>query len=257
MQRIDKLKEMLAQLRDPEKGCQWCRQQNLKSISHYTIEEAYELMAAIDDGNLSEIEDELADLLFQLLFYCQIGEETGDFSLEIIAQRLIEKNIRRNPHVFGNQTLETLEDIAKQWQAIKQQEQQQKASNTSLFQAIPNALPPIEKSKKLLRQATQLGFEWPTIETAIDKLDSEVAELRHAVQQQQKVDIASEIGDMLFCCINIANRLDIDPEMALNACNKKFMQRLDYIDQQLDHDWSYSNLDEMIQLWDAAKKKEK
>lgn len=229
------LLEVMRCLRDPESGCPWDLKQTLTSLIPYTIEEAYEVAAALTEGNLAAIKDELGDLLFQVVFYTQLTQEQGDFSFDEVAAQTADKLIRRHPHVFGDETKQTDAEIKAQWEAIKQQERAEKGDVESVFQGIPDNLPAILQAQKLQKRAATVGFDWPTIEPVIDKIREEIAEVEAELDadhlNQQALE--DEIGDVLFAVVNLARHAQVNPENALRRTNVKFKRRFQAIEKRL------------------------
>ena len=264
---IERLLGIMAALRDPERGCPWDRKQTFATIAPYTIEEAYEVADAIERGSMDDLKDELGDLLLQVVYHARMAEEEGAFAFPDVAEAISAKMIRRHPHVFG----EGLGDGgAHQWEAIKKQEREAKeaengpAPPSSLFGDVPAGLPSLAKSQKLQRRAARMGFDWPSIEPILAKVDEELAELRAEIESapapgkdQRQFE---EFGDLLFVMVNLGLRLGIDAEAALRAANTKFTRRMDSMAAQArknGQSLETMTLDEMNVLWDRAKDREK
>jgi ATP diphosphatase len=237
---LSQLLTVMRQLRDPDHGCDWDRKQTLKSLTAYTLEEVYEVIDAVERGDFLQLRDELGDLLFQVVFYAQIANEEGRFNFNDVAQAVAEKLLHRHPHVFPDGTMqsfgsETLaldaETVAIRWEQIKNLERELKASRTpsgtvpSVLDDVPGTLPAMERGRKLQKRAASLGFDWQDPQPVLAKLREEIAELEVEMRRQDKEGMQAEFGDVLFSCVNLARHLDIDPETALRAANRKFEQR--------------------------------
>lgn len=229
------LLEVMQRLRDPESGCPWDLQQTLTSLIPYTIEEAYEVAAALTEGNLDEIKDELGDLLFQVVFYTQLTSEQGQFTFDQVAQQTADKLIRRHPHVFAESSAQSDAEIKAQWEQIKQQERAAKGETASVFNGIPDNLPSILTAQKLQKRAASVGFDWDNIVPVLAKVREELAEVEHELNAQRldKEALADEIGDVLFAVVNLARHAQVNPEHALRRTNYKFKQRFQAIEQRL------------------------
>jgi MazG family protein len=245
----------MARLRDPERGCPWDLQQTFATIAPYTIEEAYEVADAIERGNLDDLRGELGDLLFQVVFHSQMANERGAFNFDSVVTAICEKMEQRHPHVFGAARIEDADAQNIAWEEHKKRERL--ARGESVLGNVPVALPALTRASKLGKRAAQVGFEWPDITGAIDKVEEEVAELRAEVQSGAvKSAVAQEIGDLLFSLVNVCRYLQIDPEAALRSTNAKFERRFGYVEQQLQQQGrspEEASLEEMDRLWEEAK----
>ena len=253
---VAELTEVMRRLRDPEGGCPWDLKQSFESLLPYTIEETYEVVDAIQSGDMAAIKDELGDLLFQVVFYAQLAKEQGDFVFDDIAAHTANKLISRHPHVFGSDAERNLSDaeIKAQWEQIKQQERTEKNARGSVFDDIPSQLPSILKAAKLQKRAASVGFDWPEAEPVYDKIEEEIQEVKEATDQAH---IEEEIGDLLFAVVNLARHKQVNPEAALQRANEKFKSRFQNIEQRLrerDKHPTDCNLDELEALWQQAKK---
>lgn len=253
------LVEVMRCLRHPESGCPWDLKQTLTSLIPYTIEEAYEVAAALTEGDMNAIKDELGDLLFQVVFYTQLTSEDGQFSFDEVAAQTADKLIRRHPHVFGDTTAQTDAEIKAQWEAIKQQERIEKGENLSVFQGIPDNLPAILQAQKLQKRAANVGFDWPTIGPVLDKIQEEISEVK-AELAAETVDpqaLESEIGDVLFAVVNLARHAQVNPEHALRRTNLKFKKRFQAIEKrlaELGKSAQELDLDELEAYWQEVKR---
>lgn len=260
---ILRLRRIMQQLRDPEHGCPWDREQSFQTIAPYTIEEAYEVVEAIEQGDLAQLRDELGDLLFQVVFYTQMAEEIGAFDFDEVTTAVADKMIRRHPHVFGSDDVADAEAQSRSWEEIKAGERQQGAGKEALsaLDGVGVGLPGLTRAVKLQRRAARVGFDWGSIDPVFDKLDEEIGELRHEVRQGEDADrMEEELGDLLFVAANLARHLRIDPETALRGANAKFERRFRYIEQALAAQGRTPEdalLEEMDALWNAAKAAER
>ena len=260
--RIDDLLSIMARLRSPDGGCPWDIEQDFATIAPYTIEEAYEVADAIERADMSDLRDELGDLLFQVVFHAQMAKEADQFTFDDVAQSICEKMIRRHPHVFGNLEQKSAGAVQGQWEAIKAEERAAKGnpSNESILDDVPLALPALTRALKLQKRAASVGFDWPDIANVVDKLNEEMLELSQELAKGGDKDrLEDEFGDILFVYANLARHLKIDPEAALRRTNAKFRRRFGYIEKTLAADGrtpDQSNLEEMDALWNAAKLEE-
>lgn len=266
---ISTLLAIMARLRDPVAGCPWDRAQSFASIAPYTLEEAYEVADAIERGELNDLRDELGDLLFQVVFHARMAEEQQAFAFNDVVQAICDKMTRRHPHVFGQEKVDTAEQQTLAWETHKQQERVAKQSATSnavmsatpsVLDDVPVALPALTRAAKLGKRAARVGFEWPDVQGAIDKLGEEVDELRAAVNDTSVAHIEDELGDVLFCVVNICRHLQIDPETALRKTNHKFERRFRHVErrfQEQQRNMTGAPLAEMDRYWDEAKQLER
>jgi len=275
MSGIQRLLEIMARLRDPQRGCPWDLQQNFKTIAPYTIEEAYEVADAIEREDLPSLRDELGDLLFQVVFHSQMAKEQGAFDFEAVAQAICEKMERRHPHVFANASIADAEAQSVAWEEQKRREREQKQNSQepSVLDDVPVALPALTRANKLGKRAAQVGFEWSDVHGAIEKLDEEIAEFKAEVRsnaclqadtttegRHQHERLAAELGDVLFCVVNVCRYLKIDPEQALKRTNASFERRFRYVERGLARQGKTpgeATLSEMDRLWDEGKAQER
>lgn len=241
MSDLGRLVAIMKRLRDPKRGCEWDLQQTFATIAPYTIEEAYEVVDAIDHGDMEVLEDELGDLQLQVVFHAQMAEELGHFTLDDIIGRVCDKLERRHPHIFGG-TAET-----PGWDAIKAAERQEKQHESAL-DGVALALPALDRASKLQLRAARTGFDWPDSSGPRAKIDEELEELDRESDVRRQED---ELGDLLFAVVNLARHLKIDPEEALRKANRKFESRFRTIEKTPGFEWM--SLDGMEQLWRAAK----
>ena len=257
VEQLQKIISIMAKLRDPDNGCPWDVQQDFASIAPYTIEEAYEVADAIESGDRAALCDELGDLLLQVVFHAQIAEEEGCFTLADVARSICDKMIKRHPHVFGDKKAPDVDQLRQLWENIKKAERTTKGQNNVLAN-IPIGMPPMQRAVKLQKRAASVGFDWPEIEQIIDKMHEEAAELTAELETtpQNKKRLTDEVGDLLFVAVNLARKAGVDPETALIGCNKKFEERFNYIEQNINlnnKSFADTTLDEMEKLWQEAK----
>ncbi len=255
MKSINDLLDIMSALRDPEKGCPWDLEQSFETIVSHTLEEAYEVADTIEREDWQHLRAELGDLLFQVVFYAQLGREAGLFDFQDITDAIAEKLIRRHPHVFGDEKIESAEQQTIAWERHKAQERQ---GQGGLLHDIPIGLPALTRATKLQKRAATVGFDWEEIAPVLDKVDEELLELRQAIKQQQGMArIQDELGDLLFVSVNLARHAGVNPETALRQTNQKFEQRFSYIETQLASQGKTledASLTEMDELWEQAKK---
>lgn len=249
------MEKLLAVMRELREKCPWDQQQTPQSLTQYAIEEAYEVEAAVRDGNTDDIRDELGDLLLQVIFQSQMYSEQGAFDFNDVVHAITEKLIRRHPHVFQADQFSQLssEDVSVLWKQIKQQEKQGKAQ--SRLDEIKHG-PALQQAHEIQNNAAQVGFDFPDVASAYDKLNEELAELQHARQNQNAAEIFDEFGDCLFSLINVGRKLGISSEMALLSTIQKFRTRFAFIEDQaqLQHkNIQMMSLEEMDRLWEQAK----
>ncbi len=254
---IAALLQVMADLRDPEGGCPWDVAQDYRSIASYTLEEAYEVVDAIERGNREDLREELGDLLLQVVFHAQIASEEGRFTFADVVEGIVEKMIRRHPHVFIAEDGRDAEQQTLEWEKIKQLEKSQKSEAVvSLLDDVPLHFPGLTRAVKLQKRAARVGFDWPQIEQVIDKLCEEVEELNQARNQMSQEKIEEEFGDLLFVMANLARHLKIDPETALRRANAKFCSRFAHIENRVSQsgrDWPEFSLDDLEAYWQEAK----
>ena len=257
---IDRLLEVMAALRDPESGCPWDIEQTFKSISAYTVEEAYEVADAIERMDMHDLKDELGDLLFQVVFHARMAEEQGEFNFDDVAQTISEKLIRRHPHVFGDEVAGSHEELHRAWEQQKKNERQaKKYDQKSLLDGIASTMPALRWSSKLQKRAAHHGFDWDNVSPVFDKLNEEIDELKAEIQHDDNyVRIADELGDILFACVNLARHIDVNPEQALRDSNLKFISRFQVMEQLLTEDnkvMDECSVEVLEDYWQKAKDK--
>lgn len=254
---LNKLTALMARLRSPD-GCPWDKEQTIESLTPFIIEEAYEVVSAIDAGKDEEIKEELGDLLFQIIFASRIKEEEGAFDVSGVINRTVEKMIRRHPHVFGDVTVErakTPEEVLRRWAEIKQEENKHKPYEGYLA-GVPKAMPALLRAHKISKKAAKTGFDWKDSSEVLKKVREEVKEFEEAVKNRDTAGMEEEIGDMLFTIVNVARFLEVNPENALRKTVGKFINRFHYIEKTLakkNKDLTQASMDEMEALWQEAK----
>lgn len=261
---LQDLLEVMSRLRDPATGCNWDLQQSFQSIAPSTIEEAYEVVDAIERSDFNHLREELGDLLFQVIFYSQLASEEGRFSFNDVVNELSAKLVRRHPHVFPEGTLESRREpskaldevaIAKAWEAIKEGERAAKGS-AGVLDDVPHTLPAMTRAAKLQKRASRCGFDWPDTGGVLQQVDEELQELKEAIAEQDKAAVAEEAGDLLFTVVNLLRHLKLDGETVLRAANRKFERRFSFIEQRLSEEGSSpeeADVAVMEKLWQAAK----
>lgn len=260
--RIQELLDVMARLRDPERGCPWDVEQTFRTIAPHTIEEAYEVADAIEREDLEHLKDELGDLLFQVVFYAQMAKEAGAFDFADIVAGITDKMIRRHPHVFGQSRVETAEAQTEAWEELKAREREQKAGarRPGPLDGVPPTLPAMTRALKLQKRAARVGFDWPDAGPVLDKVAEETeeicAEMRNGGAPER---LDAEIGDLLFTCVNLARKLGVEPEGALRRCNARFERRFRAVEDGLARKGKSvedASLEEMDALWEQAKTNE-
>ena len=236
-------------------GCPWDKVQTRESLKPYLVEETYEVLEALDTNDPEKIKDELGDLLYQILFHSKISSLKGEFDFRDVIDNLSEKMVRRHPHVFKQEKLNTPDQVIGQWEEIKKKENN-KANQKSILDSIPINLPSLIKAQKLQKKAAKEGFDWDQITDVFDKLDEEIKEFKEAVLKKTPADIQSEIGDIIFIITNIAKFYKVDAEEALRSTNNKFIKRFQYIEQKIEGKGKTLKdcpLEEMERYWQEAK----
>ena len=256
----DDLLYLMARLRDPHTGCPWDIKQDYASIAPSTLEEAYEVVDAIEKQDFVHLKEELGDLLFQVIFYSQLGKEESRFDFAGVVNDLVEKLVRRHPHVFPAGTLaskidnrHTLPtDVKARWETIKQLERNAKGAQ-SLLADVPLNLPALSRAAKLQKRAASVGFDWLDVQGPIAKVREELVEVEEALIAGDDAAIEEELGDLFFAVVNVSRYLKIDPERALRKASQKFESRFNYIETHLNIPIAEASIEEMTVLWDEAK----
>lgn len=262
---IDRLLEIMALLRDPEKGCPWDVEQDFASIAPHTIEEAFEVADAIERMDMEALEDELGDLLLQVVFHARMAEEDGLFAFDDVVGRIVDKLVRRHPHVFGNVEIKDAETQTKAWEEHKARERAAKAAEggenvPSALDGVIVALPALTRAYKLQNRAARVGFDWDGPEGALAKVREELDEVAREIEvDAETFQLEAEVGDLLFSCVNLARKLGIEPERALRHGNGKFERRFHRMEALLAGDGldvGEASLEEMDRRWERAKEEE-
>jgi len=253
---MQRLLNTIAQLRDPNGGCPWDLAQTPQTLTPYVIEEAYEVVDAIASNNKQDIAEELGDLLLQVVLQAQIFKEQGDFDLGDVAKGITEKMIRRHPHVFGNGAAKTSSEISAIWEQIKAAEKSATEDPNRLapkLKRYARSMPPIDGAMKLSKKAAKAGFEWNNIEEVWGKVDEELAELRHAIAHESKAAQESELGDVFFSLIQVARWQGLDPAAALQGTSRRFVQRFEGVEAQVDRPMNEYSPEALNAFWNKAK----
>lgn len=269
MQQLMRLLEIMSALRDPENGCPWDLKQDYKSLVPYTLEEAYEVAEAIELGDMNEVKKELGDLLFQVVFYAQLGKEDGLFNFDDIAGAIADKMVKRHPHVFADHKYESEEAFLKAWEEQKESEKQtanpqKQQAESSLMDGISKILPAMTRAVKIQKKTAHVGFDWeqaedvlPVIKAELEELEAEMTQFQQPCNDEAFEKIQAEMGDVLFSCVNLARKLNIDPEKALRMSNHKFSQRFRKLERHYQNDRSkleQASLEELDSVWQSVKR---
>ena len=265
---VDDLRYLMQRLRDPETGCPWDLKQSFNSIAKHTLEEVYEVIDSIEHNNLPHLGEELGDLLFQIIFYSQLGAEQDIFDFDSVVHGLVEKLIRRHPHVFPQGTLESKIDprcradgaaeemrIKKVWEKLKAEERAEKGVSKALDD-IPLAIPALSRAHKLQKRAATKGFDWQHSDQVVAVVREELIELEAEIAVNNSAAIEDELGDLLFSCVNLARHLSVDPEQALRKANHKFQRRFEAMENlaaRSGSDFSLLSTEQMEVLWAEVK----
>lgn len=246
--KLEKLLKTIETLRGPS-GCPWDREQTMKSLKPFLIEEAYEVLDVMEEGG-TKLKEELGDLLLQILLQSEIQKEAGLFKFEDVVEVLNEKLIRRHPHVFGEIVANTPEEVMVNWEEVKRGEESHK-DRESVLDGIPKMMPQLLRAVKLQKKAAKAGFDWEDHRGVLEKIKEEIAEIEEAVDSREREHIEEEVGDLLFSVVNLARKLKINPEDAIENTNKKFESRFRYIESKIDI--KNATLKEMERYWEEAK----
>lgn len=288
-ERFERAVSIMERLRAPG-GCPWDREQTFDSIKPYTLEETYEVLEAIDNRDWPELAGELGDLLLQVLFYAEMANEQGSFSIDDVLDRLSTKLIDRHPHVFGEAKVDTADDVKRNWEALKAEERKKRQAGEdklpekrSVLDGISSSMPAMLEAQKINSRAAHAGFDWPDIESLFDKLREETEELKGQLQQYPQpgptpqgrgvagsgrtvvpealqAALEDEVGDLFFVLVNVARYLSVDPESALRKTNRKFKRRFQWMEERLHangHTADQAGMEELESLWQQAKAEEK
>jgi tetrapyrrole methylase family protein/MazG family protein len=254
-EKFTRLTQIMARLRSAE-GCPWDREQTFDSIKPYLLEETYEVLDAIDARDWDGLEEELGDLMLEAVFFAQMAAEAGHFRIEDSLDAINRKLVRRHPHVFGTGTAKTPEEVKARWDEIKAKEKG--GAERGLLDGVPRSMPALVEAAQLTSRASGVGFDWPSADPVLEKLDEELAELaeaRAAAAPRERIE--DEIGDLLFVIVNLARFLKVDPEQALRGTNRKFRERFGYVERKLKEQGrtpAGATLEEMDALWNQAKR---
>jgi tetrapyrrole methylase family protein / MazG family protein len=249
------LVNLMTRLRSPG-GCPWDREQTLQTLKPFIIEEAYEVVDAIDQGEVIALVEELGDLMLQVVFAAEIGREQGQFDVENAVAAVHDKLVRRHPHVFGDVKADSAEAVLTNWERLKNEERKDDARG--ILSGVPLSLPALLKASRLTEKAARIGFDWRRTDEVFDKVDEEMRELREAAGSGDTAAVEEELGDLLFTIANVARKLKVNPEEALQAANRKFTRRFESMESSLrERDASFEGmtLEEMDELWNAAKRR--
>jgi tetrapyrrole methylase family protein / MazG family protein len=255
LKNFSKLREIIAVLRGPN-GCPWDKEQTHESLKKYLIEETYEVIEAIDSGDIDHLIEELGDVLLQVMLHAQIGEDEGYFAIEDVMEVLSEKMIRRHPHVFGDKKAKDSIEVLRNWQEIKKLEKGE--SDSSLLDGISKSMPNLLRAYEIQKKAAKVGFDWQEITPALEKVKEELVEFENEIKQESLIHAKKEFGDILFAFVNVARFLDIHPEEALFETNQKFIRRFHFIEESVKKSGKpieEHSLEELDQFWDEAKSK--
>ena len=252
---IERLLAIMERLRGPG-GCPWDREQTLKTLRPYVLEETYEVLEAIDAGDPGEHCEELGDLLLQIVFQAQLTKEEGKFEFADVAEAISNKLVSRHPHVFGTSEVKDAEGVLRQWAALKREEKKAKGGGESVLEGVPREMPALARADRLTEKASRIGFDWPDAGGAREKLAEELGELDRAIASGDRDAVESEVGDLLFAAANLARKLGVAPEEALRGTLARFVSRFHHIERELARravPHGGASLAEMDALWDEAK----
>lgn len=256
MEQLQRLVDIMKRLRDKESGCPWDLKQTPESLKKYILEEAYEVIEAIDDGNSEELKKELGDLLLQIVFQSQIAEERGEFNIEDVAKSISDKLELRHPHIFGERQDLTPDQVKDNWERIKKEKEGKKR----ILDGVPRSFNALLRSLRLQQKAGAVGFEWQKAVDVLEKVKEEINELEDGIKNNDIPNIEEEIGDILFVMVNLAKKLEVDPEDALQKANNKFIKRFNYIEHAVESEGKKiedQTLEFLDSLWDKSKRLEK
>ena len=256
---MEKLHQITSRLRDPEEGCPWDREQTFESIAHCAIEEAYEVVEAIENKDYDSFKDELGDLLFQVTFHSSMAEEMNLFTFDDVVDSISEKLIQRHPHVFADQSIKDAKTQTDNWEKIKIEERKQKQNIGSVLDDIGTNQPALNRAYKIGKRARSVGFDWNDVSGVINKIEEEIEELKGAISGGNQADIEEEAGDLLFSVVSLSRHTSIDPETALRKANRKFDRRFRTMEKSLiesSKKFSKMSSKELDDLWEQVKEAE-
>jgi tetrapyrrole methylase family protein/MazG family protein len=256
---IQRLLKIMARLRGPG-GCPWDIEQTHQSIRHNLIEECYEVLEALDAGDMEAFKEELGDILLQVVFHAQMASEAGKFNFDDVAGAISDKLVRRHPHVFGKARADTSRDVLRQWEAIKKTEKNGKddrAAQKSILHGVPKHLPALLKADKIQRKAARVGFDWAKVEDVVAKIEEELSEVKTELAKGKRGNFEEELGDLLFAVVNLARFKDVQAEQLLDRCVVKFVKRFHFIEAEVHRrgkSLDQCSLRELDAIWEMAKK---
>ncbi|MBN1969697.1 MAG: nucleoside triphosphate pyrophosphohydrolase [Candidatus Delongbacteria bacterium] len=242
----------MKELRNPENGCPWDLKQTHQSLKKYVLEETYEVMDAIDGGNINELKTELGDLLLQIVFHAQVADEVGNFNFDDICNTISDKLVSRHPHIFSDVKVQDADEVERNWELIKKKKENKK----SLLDGIPRNYSALLRSLRIQQRVAGVGFEWSETDGIIDKVKEEISELTEAIEKKNSKEIEEELGDLFFILVNLAKRYEVDPEEALQKTNDKFTKRFGFIENTLEsrnETFEGKSLEYLDNIWDEAK----
>ena len=263
---LARLLDVMARLRDPDGGCPWDIEQSYETIAPYTIEEAYEVADAIERRDFEGLKEELGDLLLQVVYHARMAEEERRFDFAAVAAAIADKMVRRHPHVFGNESVESASAQTLAWEDQKAAERAAKAAGNgetepeSVLDGVPLALPALTRAEKLQKRTARIRFDWPGAMRVFEKIEEELSEIKEEIDGEGRPEkLEEEVGDLLFTAVNLARHLGVDPETALRGCNAKFERRFRWIERDYaarEEDPAKAPLDELEAAWERAKRAE-
>jgi len=256
---VERLLAIMERLRGPD-GCPWDREQTLRTLRPYVLEETYEVLEAIDSGDTREHCEELGDLLLQIVFQAQLAREAGTFEFADVATAISNKLVSRHPHVFGDADVKDAEGVLRQWAALKREEKKAKGGGTSVLEGVPREMPALARADRLTEKASRIGFDWPDATGAREKVAEELGELDEAIASGDRVAIEHELGDALFALANLGRKLGLPPEEALRGAVGRFISRFEHVERELARrgvPHGEATLAEMDAMWDEAKSLER
>jgi len=256
---FERLVGIMARLRG-EGGCPWDREQTRDSLKPFILEEAYEVLEALDEGDLEKLKEELGDLLLQVVFQAQVASERGEFTIAEVLTLIADKLVRRHPHVFGEAKATTAREVLHNWELLKQNERREKAGKASALDGVPKELPALLRAHRLQEKASRVGFDWKEAGEVFRKVEEELSELKTAARTAGLQRIEEELGDLLFALVNLARFLQVNPEDALRKAITRFITRFQYMEEAMAErgkDLSEASLEEMDALWEEAKARER
>lgn len=253
---MKKLHKITSRLRDPEKGCPWDREQTFESIAHCSIEEAYEVVEAIENEDYDSFRNELGDLLFQVVFHSSMAEEMNLFTFDDVVESISEKLIQRHPHVFADKSIKDAKTQTDNWEKIKIEERKQKKDIHSVLDDIGKNQPALNRAFKIGKRVRSVGFDWNDVGGVMNKIEEEIDEVKGAIREGNQAGIEEEIGDLLFSVVSLSRHTSVDPETALRKANRKFDRRFRTMEKSLkesDKDFSKMSFEELDDLWERVK----